>query len=162
MARAAAEVTDAPVEQRMSAVTRLGIVSGERGEWHQAAEAFERAIELLPQLAPRHHAQSAQLRELARFASLAPSAAACAVRAGDAERAVELLEQGRGVLLGQALDTKDEVSELRARRPDLAETFLDLRDRMSDTRQEMRERRAALPGWLHWSGAEELADSRYR
>ncbi|RMI38794.1 CHAT domain-containing protein, partial [Streptomyces triticirhizae] len=41
-----------------------------------------------------------------------------------AERALRLLEAGRAVLFGQALETRDDLAELRARHPELAERFV--------------------------------------
>ncbi|WP_405828942.1 CHAT domain-containing protein [Streptomyces sp. NBC_01176] len=48
----------------------------------------------------------------------APDAEAVEVEAAGAELALRLLEQGRGVLLGQALDARTETSELLSRVPD--------------------------------------------
>ncbi|MFE7123866.1 CHAT domain-containing protein [Streptomyces sp. NPDC057617] len=45
-------------------------------------------------------------------------------------RALRLLETGRTVLIGQALDARDDLSELRARHPGLATRFTGLRDRL--------------------------------
>jgi hypothetical protein len=50
------------------------------------------------------------------------------VRAGLPRLAVELFEQGRGVLLGQALDTRTDLTALAKSDPDLARRFTALRD----------------------------------
>ena len=55
-------------------------------------------------------------------------AAACCAHAGLPGRAVELFEQGRGVLLGQALDTRTDLTALAERHPGLAARFTALRD----------------------------------
>lgn len=47
-----------------------------------------------------------------------------------AERALTLLEMGRGILLGRALDARDELTDLRAAHPELAARFAHLRDRV--------------------------------
>ena len=59
---------------------------------------------------------------------LGADAAACCVHAGLTDRAVELFEQGRGVLLGQALDTRTDLTALTEQHPDLAARFTVLRD----------------------------------
>ncbi|WP_431041900.1 CHAT domain-containing protein [Streptomyces sp. P1-3] len=67
-------------------------------------------------------------RLLQRFAGLPSYAAACAIEAGDPARALRLLEQGRGVLLSQALETRTELADLRKRHPGMADRFAQLRE----------------------------------
>ncbi|MCM3920143.1 CHAT domain-containing protein [Frankia sp. AiPs1] len=83
---------------------------------------------MLAQVAPRSLAHGDQEHLLAEFGGLGTDAAACCVQAGMAGRAVELFEQARGVLLGQALDTRTDLTTLVERRPDLAASFVRLRD----------------------------------
>ena len=64
------------------------------------------------------------------MAGLASDAAACCVRAGLVDRAIEFLEQGRGVLLGQALDMRTDLTVVGALYPDLAGRFVALRDEL--------------------------------
>jgi hypothetical protein len=61
-----------------------------------------------------------QERLLREFSGLASDAAACAIARGRAGYAVGLLEQGRGVLLGQAMDSRTSDSTLAERHLDLA------------------------------------------
>jgi hypothetical protein len=69
-----------------------------------------------------------------RFAGLAADAAALALsnpaipEPQRATRALRLLEAARGVLLSQALSTRGDLSELRARHPRLATRFAELRN----------------------------------
>jgi CHAT domain len=69
-----------------------------------------------------------QERNLGRFAALACDAAAWAIEAGQPERAVELLEQGRGILLAQSLDRRARYHDLRLAAPDLADEFAGIDD----------------------------------
>jgi hypothetical protein len=55
-------------------------------------------------------------------------AAACCLQAGQADRAVELWEQGRGVLITQALETRSDLTGLAEQHPQLAAEFIRLRD----------------------------------
>ena len=57
------------------------------------------------------------------LSGLASEAAACCVHAGLTSHAVEVFEQGRGVLLGQALDIRTDLTTLKAQHPDLAAQF---------------------------------------
>jgi len=97
------------------------------GDPRQAMAGYGQAIELLPSITPRNLARGDAEHALTHFPGLACDAAASALQAGDAERAVTLLEQGRGVLLGQHLQGRDDVAELRDRAPDLAARLVELR-----------------------------------
>jgi tetratricopeptide (TPR) repeat protein len=91
----------------------------------EALAAYERAVELLPLVAPRQLRREAAEMFLGDFADLPADAAACALLAGRPERAAELLEQGRGVLLAQTMDVR---SELAGVPEELRDRFLALRE----------------------------------
>ena len=99
-----------------------------------AADLLEKAVRLLPQVAPRRLARSDQQHAIGTFAGLAADAAALALAAPgrtDDERAVRalrLLEAARAVLLSQTLHTRSDLTDLRARHPVLAARFIELRD----------------------------------
>ena len=76
------------------------------GRWREAVGAYTQTIGLLDALAPSGLDPVGQQLQLDSVSGLGPDAAACCVRAGDADRAIELFERGRGILLGQALDTR--------------------------------------------------------
>ncbi|MDT0269699.1 CHAT domain-containing protein [Streptomyces sp. DSM 44915] len=109
-----------------AASTLTGAASFRAGE--EALTAFDLATELLPRTAARSLPQSDRERLLAQFVGLARDAAAVALRAPEPapERALRMLENGRGVLLGQAIDARDDVHELRSRDPRLADRYLEL------------------------------------
>jgi tetratricopeptide (TPR) repeat protein len=99
----------------------------------QAADLLETAVRLLPQAASRRLGRADQQRALGEFAFLTPVAAELALTAGGpgaSARALGLLELGRGVLQGQALDTRRDLLDLYARHPRLANRFVELRDRL--------------------------------
>ncbi|MBM7775032.1 tetratricopeptide (TPR) repeat protein [Actinokineospora baliensis] len=93
-----------------------------------ASEAATAAIRLLPIVAERGLDRAGQERRLAGVAGLAGEAAALAVHIGRPEHAVELAEQGRTVLWRHVVQTRGDLSPLRAVAPDLA-------DRMEGTRR---------------------------
>jgi tetratricopeptide (TPR) repeat protein len=113
----------------------LASISG-RKRIRETAALLERAVRLLPEVAPRQLARTDQQRQIGGFAGLAADAAAYALaderpgqtRAQRAARALSLLEHGRGILLSQALDTRSDLTDLRRSRPDLAERYERLRD----------------------------------
>jgi hypothetical protein len=122
-ARDASRVTTAPPANRLFA-SRAWINDAARvGDWAEAGTGFDLALKLLPQVTPRHLSRADQERLLAETNGLATDAAACALYVGDSTGAVGRLEQGRAMLLTQALETQAELSELRAAAPELAGRF---------------------------------------
>jgi hypothetical protein len=100
-------------------------------ELRRAAGLLETAAALLPDIAPRRLGRRDQQGHLAGFGGLARDAAALALASGgdaSAARALGLLEAGRGVLLGQALETRTDLTSLRLRHPRLADRYVRLRN----------------------------------
>ncbi len=139
---AASEV--APPRVRAVAARAWGQAASAGPRWHSAVQGFETAIALLSRVAPRGLDRPDQENVLTDLGSLASDAAACCVRAGLPDRAVELFEQGRGILLGQALDTRTDLTALAERHPALAGEFAALRDEL-DRAGDPAPRLAALP-----------------
>ena len=118
---------------RMSAIAarELGRSLALGKQWQEAVPTFTMAIELLGQVASRSLTRGSQERLLEDFDGLASEAAACCIHAGLIDQAVELFEQGRGVLLAQALDMRTDLTALTDRYPELAERFITLRDELA-------------------------------
>ena len=117
---------------RVEAWRLLGTIADERVlSARDRLAAIESAVDLLPRVASRALARSDLQHAAGRVASLAGDAAAAAVTAGLPERAVELLEQTRGLLVADALDLRSlDVDQLRQAEPELASTFEKLRDQI--------------------------------
>ncbi|WP_018504720.1 CHAT domain-containing protein [Parafrankia discariae] len=128
--RAAVDVQAAPPRIRMAAARGWGLIAGAEQRWQDAMAGHEAAVALLGRLAPRGLDRGDQEHLLAEPGTLGADAAACCVRAGRPERAVELFEQGRGVLLRQALDTRTDLTALAERHPGVARRFTALRARL--------------------------------
>jgi tetratricopeptide (TPR) repeat protein len=120
-----------------------------------ATEAFAAAVGLLDAAAWRGLDRHDQERILSDFGGLASDAAACALAAGDPERAVELLEQGRGVLLAQVIDARPRYDEVSAVAPLLADRLSEIQDTLDlpDT---------AGPAGDHEAAEADRLDRRYR
>ncbi|WP_262698500.1 MULTISPECIES: CHAT domain-containing protein [Streptomyces] len=130
--RAVADTDMAPPLMRISAAAAWGQLAADGDDWQNAYDGLTRAVEMLPFLAPRELDRASQEYGLRDFPGLASLAAACALQLGLPERAVELLEQGRGLLIAQALETKTaDLSELRTRDAALADAFERLRNRLN-------------------------------
>ena len=104
----------------------------------RSADLLESAVGLLVEVSPRQLARGDQQHELGDLAGLASQAAAMALadQRDDttsqqrAARALRLLKAGRAVLISQLLDTRDDLTDLRAEHPGLAARFTELRDRL--------------------------------
>jgi hypothetical protein len=109
----------------------------------EALTAVEGAVALLPQLTPRALARGDREHRVEAIGALAGVAAAVSLDAGRAERAAELLEATRGVLVADLVDARSsDLGQLRSRAPELAAAFEDLRQR----REALDRRDAATAG----------------
>lgn len=115
---------------RLECARTLARVHTRAGRPDAALEAMERAVALLPSVAPRSLVRGARERGLERHFGIASEAAAAALTADRPGHAVELLEQTRGVLLAEVIGSRD--GNLEALRPDLAEELVMLRDRSAE------------------------------
>lgn len=130
MWRSAAGSPVGSVEIRMAAARNWARAATEERDSELALEAYSTAVGLLPLLAWRGLDRTVQERRLASTKGLACEAAAWSLAAGQTERAVELLEQGRQVLWSQAVQTRSDLSVLAAVDPELAAD-------LDQTRQEL-------------------------
>ncbi|HUY48329.1 MAG TPA: CHAT domain-containing protein [Streptosporangiaceae bacterium] len=123
----------------------------------RAADLIETAVRLLPQVAPRRLGRADRQEALRGLSALPHDAAALALTAPGvpaserAMRALRLLEASRAVLLSQALETRDDLSDLRRSHPAEAARFTELRDlldREAGTGEERRQAAADLTATL--------------
>jgi CHAT domain len=128
--REAASIATAPAKVRADAAAMWGYVARKLGDNRTALTGLAMAVRLLDEVAWRGLSRPDQEQMLSDYGSLAADAAAVAVEVGKLERAVELLEQGRGVLLAQALDTRASYESLHARFPDLADELATIHDQL--------------------------------
>ncbi|MBW8705633.1 hypothetical protein MBT84_39105 [Streptomyces sp. MBT84] len=106
---------------RASAAAYAARARCRRGAWAAAVDLYAQALDVLPTLVTPAQDTRAQEELLTLWSGLAGEAASCAIAAGDPDRAVELQEQGRGVLWSQLLDSRTELDALQAVEPELAE-----------------------------------------
>ena len=110
----------AHVRARIFAMRAAAGMMASDGELTLAARMLARAVELVTRAVPRRLARADQVYWLGQFGDLAAEAAARAIAALDPQGAVTVLELGRGVLIGQSLQLRDAVGELRDTEPELA------------------------------------------
>ncbi|MFD0597346.1 CHAT domain-containing protein [Catellatospora coxensis] len=117
----------APTKLRIQAAQSWGLWARALKRWADAVAGYRTAIELLPLLAWHGLERADRVSTLSAFAGIASSAAVAALMLNDPGQALQLLEQGRGVLLEQALDARSDLRELAAADPDLAERMRAIR-----------------------------------
>jgi tetratricopeptide (TPR) repeat protein len=117
----------APAIARFHAAKGWVLTALERQDWEEALLAHRSALSLLPRLAWHGLELEDRFETLGSIEGLAGSAAAAAINARRPEEALQLLEEGRGVLLSQALDARDDMSALNERHPVLAARISGLR-----------------------------------
>ncbi|MEU9338857.1 CHAT domain-containing protein [Streptomyces sp. NPDC048290] len=122
-AREAASADVGPPRVRAVAAARWGSLAAEAGRWTEAVAGYQAATDLLARTVPRHLTRRDQEFLLDGTDGTGSDAAACCVRAGSVAQAVELFEQGRGLLLSQALDSRTDLTALAERHPRLADRF---------------------------------------
>ncbi|WP_280315796.1 CHAT domain-containing protein [Nocardia abscessus] len=126
-ALAAGRIESGSVPMRIRAFGKAGHALATLGRWAAATDGFGEAIALLPRLASRGRTRLDQYADLGSTAGLAADAASCAVNAGQPERALELLERGRGLLLNQRLAPGGELAALQRADEGLAAEFQRMR-----------------------------------
>jgi tetratricopeptide (TPR) repeat protein len=111
---------------------RLAAAGSATGE---ALEAFAAAVRLIEEAAWAGMRRADQQRLLGELNGLPMDAAAMAIEAGHPDEAVELLEQGRGVLLARQLEAPGLHAQLEALAPEIAEELAAVQVTLDDAEQ---------------------------
>ncbi len=115
----AAGITAAPPFDRVLAALGAARAEATLNRPDRALTQFRAALALLPAAAWHGLPRTDREHILSALAGIGGDAAAAALDTGAPELALELLEQGRGVLLRQTLDRRAERRWLRSHRPQL-------------------------------------------
>ena len=98
-------------------------------EWDAALRCLEETVSLFPQVSSRMLSREDQQFGLGRLTGLAAVGASCALNAGKtAGEALEILEAGRGIISGWRFMSRNEISNIERHSPDLANSYVKLRD----------------------------------
>jgi CHAT domain-containing protein/tetratricopeptide (TPR) repeat protein len=138
----------APALLRAESAIEWGRVAAAAELWALAAEGFTAAVGLLPLVSPRHLDRGDQEHLLGLVDGAARDAAACLLEAGTGTvmSALEVIEQGRGVLYGSLVWPGGDVARLRAVAPELAGRFEQVRDALDSGRSDQMIRRSRALG----------------
>ncbi|KAL2198399.1 CHAT domain-containing protein [Corynascus similis CBS 632.67] len=133
---------------RMVAASQLMTVFRERGEYARAVGVGEQVLNILRRVNTRLLDRDDQQRMIATFSDLAVETCASSIQAGDSPaKALELLELGRGLILGLLIEDRSEISNLAANYPIRAVRLKRLREdisRPADTGVDVASRQALV------------------
>ncbi|MET8976977.1 CHAT domain-containing protein [Streptomyces sp. NPDC004539] len=141
--REAAAVEGVPAKIRFSASALWGLHAALLADWQEALTAYRVAVAQLPALAWHGLELEDRISGLAVSDSIACDAAAAALHLGLPDTALHLLEQGRGILLAQAVDTRFDLAELAEYDPGLSARIEEFRAALEDTTDARRRRELA-------------------
>jgi hypothetical protein len=171
--RTVAKSPSATIGIRLESAWHAGKIAMAQGDWSNGTDDLAVAVGLLPRLARSHEGSRGKERALEKYAPLPCVAAECAAAAGQPERAVELLERGRGVLSASSLKSAPpELPEILAAAsqgpiaiPVLGRyqsvALLVTRDRIRHVRLDQLNYPAVRDMWEDiWGGAERALDPR--
>jgi tetratricopeptide (TPR) repeat protein len=123
----ATRVESSPPLDRMHAARRWGRAAIQAGHIDSAADGLAVAVQLLPQFAWHGLPHATREERIGEWNGLAADAAACAIRAGRPQAALELLEAGRSVIWNQLFSLRTDLTDLTEHRPELAERLNQIR-----------------------------------
>lgn len=123
----AATMVNADTVIRLRAARDAAELAVLSGDPDRALAMIELAVTLLPRLTSRDLGRVDREYRTGHASGLASTAASVAIAAGQPDRAVELLEQTRGLVYAGTLDTRGDITDLRDRAPLLADEFDTLR-----------------------------------
>lgn len=117
---------------RIKSVPRLLWLLGEKNDWCQAVNIAKEAIKLLSIVNARFLSYDDQQFAVSHFSGLAADACSLLLQKGEQPyEALDLLEQGRGSILSILMDSRSDISKLRADDSKLARRFDMLRAEVS-------------------------------
>jgi tetratricopeptide (TPR) repeat protein len=120
-----------PFRRVASAIQAIRLLK-ERSNWSEALVIAKQAVQLLPLINNRSLSRQDQQHVVSRFSGLAADACSLSLQASDdAFGALELLELGRGVIMGMLIDDRSDISTLKRLQPEKAATYDRLRNEVN-------------------------------
>ncbi|KAL4770045.1 CHAT domain-containing protein [Aspergillus nidulans var. acristatus] len=95
--------------------------------WQEAAVLAEEAVQLLPLVCTRYLSREDQQHAVSQTAGLAADACSIFLQLRQPEKALQVLEFGRGLILGYLVDSRSDVDRLQGDYPELAKEYDRLR-----------------------------------
>ncbi|KAL4746056.1 CHAT domain-containing protein [Aspergillus terricola var. indicus] len=136
-----------PLRRIFSARRAIRILR-QRNQWDDASVLAENAVRLLPLVCARYLARDDQQHAIIQTAGLASDACSIFLQLRQPEKALQMLEFGRGLILGYLIDSRSDVDQLQNDHPALAKEYDRLRHILSQPLDSVRpENRDQLLQW---------------
>ncbi|KAL9595915.1 MAG: hypothetical protein Q9179_004797, partial [Wetmoreana sp. 5 TL-2023] len=120
-----------PFHRVASALQAIQLLK-QRSHWSEASAIAKQAVYLLPLINNRSLSREDQQDVVSRFAGLAADACSLSLQVGDdALEALELVELGRGVIMGLLIDDRSNISRLEESYPEKATMYDRLRNEVN-------------------------------
>lgn len=118
----------APPQTRIRAACLAANRLANDGRWEELSPLLEEAVKLLPSVSPQYLGRGDHEHILSEFSDLAAIAVSAALQVGlPPYHCLSILEIGRGIIMGFAIDCRSDLSDLKAKSPDDFETLSRLR-----------------------------------
>lgn len=102
-----------PPPHRIDAAELATRFLGHMGHWAEASSLLDAAVEMLPTVSPQFLSPDDQQYTLSKLSPLTAAAIAAALQAGsDPSHCLKLIELGRGILMGFAIDCRIDLPQL--------------------------------------------------
>lgn len=148
----------APPRVRIRAAYFAASLLAKAGRWKDASALLEEAVRILPTVSPRLLGRQDHEHILSEFTQLAAVGIAAALEVGSPpSECLSLLEVGRGIIIGLAIDCRSDLSELRAVEPDLFNKLSALRAAVDFPFESLR-----VPGEVYQPADEERRRQRVK
>ncbi|KAL4776573.1 CHAT domain-containing protein [Aspergillus nidulans var. acristatus] len=119
-----------PLRRIFSARRAIRILK-QQNQWDDASLLAENAVRLLPLVCGRYLTREDQQHAIAQTAGLASDACSIFLQLRRPEKALQMLEFGRGLILGYLIDSRSDVDQLQHDHPALAKEYDRLRHILS-------------------------------
>jgi hypothetical protein len=122
---------EAPIDKRIDAGMQLLRLYALGSDWERGSTYSTMAVKLVPRLNARSLENSDKQHRLSQIVGLACDASAAALNAGKLPLvALDLLEQGRGLLATSLDEMRTDILDLRVKHPELADQLTGLRNEL--------------------------------
>ncbi|RPA92813.1 TPR-like protein [Choiromyces venosus 120613-1] len=135
-----------PPKDRITGARRAAQLLYSAGNFGESSSILEDAVNLMPRVNLRSLKRDDQQYILSALSGLAAIASSVALQAGNgAYNSLKLLELGRGVIMGFAIDSRSDISELQADYPHLCDKFDRLRAEIDSPMNEIEREQGGTP-----------------
>ncbi|CZR66082.1 uncharacterized protein PAC_15983 [Phialocephala subalpina] len=151
---------NSPPLERIRAGESAGTILMQQRRWDEASKMYTEAVHLITRLSPRSLAVEDQQYLLSEMFGLSAAAASASLMAGRSPKeAVDILENGRGVISRLAIDSRDELEALRTKYPDYYSEYERLKNA---TALEPTDQESSSRGLLTFRTTNESLSHRFR